>query len=357
MSRRRVAGIGAGHYGRFHIEGWCSLPQAEVVAWCDPDAARAAAIAREFANPRTFADAAAMLDDVRPDLVDIVTPPATHLPLVMLACARGIPVVCQKPLAPSWDECVSLARIAREAGVLCLVHENFRFQRWYREMRRWVEAGRLGRLHSIAFRLRTGDGQGPHAYLDRQPYFRDMPRFVVMETAIHFIDVFRYLMGEVVAVSARLRRVNPVLRGEDAGYILFEFEGGAGGVFDANRCNDHVADHPRRTGGAMWLEGEAGVLRLDGDGRLWWKPHGRAEVEHAYDRSPDSVAAGPVAALHAHALAVLDGRTAAENAVEDYLVNVRVQEAVYAAHREGRRIELAGYAPPSGAPAPALESR
>ena len=96
----------------------------------------------------------------------------------------------------------------------------------------------------MAFRLRPGDGQGPQAYLDRQPYFQQMPRLLVYETAIHWIDTFRFLMGEVSAVYARLRTVNPVIAGEDAGYIVFEFDSGATGLFDGNRLNDHAARQP-----------------------------------------------------------------------------------------------------------------
>ena len=139
-----------------------------------------------------------------------------------------------------------------------VVHENFRWQPWYREAKRLLDAGALGAPHSIAFRLRPGDGQGPRAYLDRQPYFQQMPRLLVYETAIHFIDTFRFLLGEVAAVTARLRRINPAIEGEDAGYIVFEFERGASGLFDGNRANDHVAADQRRTMGEMWLEGAAG---------------------------------------------------------------------------------------------------
>ena len=98
-----------------------------------------------------------------------------------------------------------------------IVHENFRFSPWYREAKRLLDSGSLGTPHAISFRLRPGDGQGVDAYLSRQPYFQKMPRFLVFETAIHFIDTFRYLMGEVEAITARLRRINPVILGEDAG--------------------------------------------------------------------------------------------------------------------------------------------
>ena len=126
------------------------------------------------------------------------------------------------------------------------------------------------------------------------------------ETAVHFIDTFRFLMGEVSAVYARLRKVNPVIAGEDAGYIIFEYESGATGLFDGNRLNDHVAGNPRRTMGEMWLEGSGGVLRLDGEARLWWKPHHGDEAEHAYDKGRlDSFGGGACEWMQRHVIAHL----------------------------------------------------
>ncbi|MBP8295091.1 MAG: Gfo/Idh/MocA family oxidoreductase [Burkholderiales bacterium] len=349
MARLRVAGIGAGYFSRFHLEGWRDAPGAEVVAWCDADQARAQAMAGLFGIPRTFADTAAMLDAVKPDLVDIVTPPPSHAALVALAHARGIPAICQKPVTPSWAESVALAAAADQSGVLCVIHENFRFQPWYREAKRLLAAGELGTPHGIAFRLRPGDGQGPAAYLDRQPYFQQMPRLLIVETAIHWIDTFRFLLGEVDAVTARLRRLNPVIAGEDAGILIFEFAGGGTGLFDGNRLNDHVAANPRRTMGEMWLEGAAGVLRLDGESRLWWKPHHGAEREHAYDRGPETFGGGCCGALQRHVVAHLSAGSPVENTAADYLANLRVQEAAYESHATGRRIALQGFDPPATA--------
>ncbi|HEX2541725.1 MAG TPA: Gfo/Idh/MocA family oxidoreductase [Caldimonas sp.] len=346
MPGLRVAGVGAGYFSRFHLEGWRELADAEVVAWCDTDRSRADALAADFAIPRVFTTVDAMLDEVRPDLLDVVTPPPSHAALVALAHGRGIPVICQKPLTPSWGESVALAEAVAESGTLCVVHENFRFQPWYREARRFIDDGRLGTPHSVAFRLRPGDGQGPRAYLDRQPYFQQMPRLLVVETAIHWIDTFRFLLGEVEAITARLRRLNPAIAGEDAAYLLIEFRDGPTGLFDGNRLNDHVADDPRRTMGEMWLEGSAGVLRLDGQARLFWKPHQAPEREHAYDRGPATFGGGCCGALQRHVAAHLLHGTPVENTVADYLANLRIQEAAYESHARGQRIALHGYDPP-----------
>jgi predicted dehydrogenase len=346
MKPLRVAVAGAGYFCQFQLDGWTRIPGVELVGICNRDRAKAEALAVRFGVARVFGELAPMLEQTRPDLVDIVTPPLTHREYVGEAARRGLATICQKPFGRTHAEAQALVEAAQHAGIMLAVHENFRFMPHFREMKRLLDAGRLGALHSIAFRLRPGDGQGPEAYLARQGYFQKMPRFLVFETAIHLIDTFRYLAGEVAAVTARLRRVNPAIAGEDAGYIIFEFAGGATGLFDGNRLNDHVAENPRRTMGECWLEGSAGVLRLDGDARLWWKPHQRPEAEHAYERGrDDTFGGGACDALQAHVVRHLREGAALENSGADYLANMRIMEAVYASHAEERRIEIASFAP------------
>jgi D-apiose dehydrogenase len=346
MANLRVAVAGAGYFTQFQLDGWQRTPGVELAAICNRDQAKARALAERFGIPRVYGDVAKMIEREQPGLLDIVTPPVTHREYVSEAAQRGIAVICQKPFGRGYAEAVEIESVARAAGITLAVHENFRFMPHFREARRLIDTGRLGALHSIAFRLRPGDGQGPRAYLERQPYFQGMERFLVFETAIHLIDSFRFLMGEVGAVTARLRKVNPVIVGEDAGYIVFEFESGATGLFDGNRLNDHVAQNPRRTMGEMWLEGAAGVLRLDGEARLWWKPHQQPEVEHRYDRGrDDTFGGGACDALQAHVVRHLHEGTPLENSGSDYLTNMNLLEAVYASHARGRRIEIAGFKP------------
>ena len=334
MKRLRVAGVGAGYFSQFHLQAWRGIPEAELVGWSDRDVSRVKGLA-------AFSSVEELLKKTQPDLVDVVTPPETHLELVRACAAHGVPVICQKPLAPTYGEAVKVVEAAAREGIPLVVHENFRWQPWYREARRFIDESRLGRVHGVAFRLRPGDGQGPRAYLERQPYFQKMQRFLVHETAIHWIDTFRFLMGEVKAVYASLRRMNPAIAGEDAGTILFDFASGATGLFDGNRLNDHVAENPRRTMGEMWLEGEAGVLRLDGDARLWWKPHHAPEAEHRYDRGPDDAfGGGCCGALQGHVVRHLRNGGPLENAGKDYLVNLRIEEAVYRSAAEGRKIPV-----------------
>jgi predicted dehydrogenase len=346
MGKLKVLGVGAGYFSQFQYMGWQRMQDATCVGIVNRDQAKARVLADRFGVPQIFADLDVALAAVEPDLVDIITPPPTHRDMVDRCVARGVPAICQKPFGADWADALAITAIAERAGVPLVVHENIRWTPCYREAKRLIDTGVLGTPHAVAFRLRPGDGQGPRAYLDRQPYFQQMPRLLVMETAIHWIDTFRYLMGEVDAVTARLRRMNPVIAGEDAGYIVFEFAGGTTGLFDGNRLNDHVAANPRRTMGELWLEGSAGVLRLDGDARLWWKPHHGDEVAHAYDPGPaDTFAGGACEWLQRHVVRHFIEGAPLENTARAYLANLRVQEAVYRSHLEGRRISLAGFDP------------
>jgi predicted dehydrogenase len=337
----KIAVVGAGYFSQFHYEAWRRLPGANLVALADSNAEAAHATAARFEVPKVFESLDALLAEVEPDILDIVTPPQTHHALVAAACRRARLVVCQKPLAPSLEEARAIVRLAADSDCPLAVHENFRFQPWFREAKAILESGKLGTPHAIAFRLRPGDGQGPEAYLARQPYFQTMPRFLIHETGVHFVDVFRYLLGKVAAVTARLRRMNPAIAGEDAGYVIFEFANGAGGVFDGNRLNDHMADNCRRTMGEMHLEGSGGVLRLDGMGRLWLKPHGRLEeAAHEYDWTDTGFAGDCVYRLNEHLVAHMTRGAALENDGAAYLRNVEIVEAIYRSHETGQRMVL-----------------
>lgn len=336
----KLALIGCGYFAQFHQDAWQRLP-VQVVGVCDADGAKAAAGAARFAGAQAFTDAAAMLDAVRPDALDIITPPATHAELIHLCAARGIPAICQKPLAPDWDTAVAIVERAERAGVTLLVHENFRFMPWFAEAARLIEAGAIGEPLDISFRLRSGDGQGPDAYLSRQPYFRTMPRFLVHETIIHLIDVFRFLFGEVAGVFARLRTLNPAIVGEDAATVLFAFaDPRRNGIVDGNRLVDHPSDDPRMTNGVLLVEGTGGQLRLDGYGRLFLRPHRGTETEHAYTWAARGYGGDCVFGQCAAALAHLRDGAPIANTARAWLRNMEIEEAIYRSAREQRFIAV-----------------
>lgn len=334
MKKLRVATIGAGYFSQFHYDAWSRIADTEVVALSEIDPERARETAARWSIPRTFGGAAIMLREMSPDLVDIITPPATHLPLIALAAEHKVNVICQKAFCRNIAEAIEATRIADQAGISVVVHENFRFQPWYREIKRRIDAGDLGQIYQARFSLRPGDGQGPHAYVDRQPYFQRMQRFLIHETAVHFIDTFRFLFGEIKSIFADLRRLNPVIAGEDSGIILFDHASGVRSVFDGNRLSDHSAVDRRLTMGEMLVEGEKGVLHLNGDGILSRRSFGSNDwepIRFSWQRT--GFAGDSVKALQQHVVDHLLNKAPAVNLARDYIANLRVEEAVYTSAR------------------------
>ena len=337
----RVAAVGTGFFSQFHYDAWKRLG-VEIAGICSLDRETAEKVAADLGNPPVFDDLGVMLDATGPDLVDVISPPPTHVAMITETIGRGISAICQKPFTPSLVQARDLVAAIKGAEATVVIHENFRFQPWYGEVKRRLEAGEIGEVYQASFRLRPGDGQGPEAYLDRQPYFQEMKRFLIHETAIHLIDVFRYLMGEVEAVTARLAQLNPAIAGEDAGLIIFEFENARRGLFDGNRLADHAAENRRRVMGEMWIDGSDGTLTLNGDGRLFLRRHGENETrEIEYDWQDQGFAGDCVYRLQRHVLEHLTAGAPLMNTAQDYLTNLEVEEAVYLSHGEERRVPIA----------------
>lgn len=340
MKTLRGVGLGAGYFSRFHCEAWRRVPGVELVALVDRDVAKARDAAARHGIPRAAAwsDFAAVLDAEKPDFVDIVTPPETHLEAVRLAAARGIAVICQKPLAPTWEESVAVVATARRAGVRFMVHENFRWQPWYREIRRQLDAGTLGELFSVSIRVRLGDGWPDDAYLARQPFFRTYPRLFCYETGIHFLDTLRYLGGEIVSVYARLQRRNAAIAGEDAAQIVCGFAGGATAIIDASRYNESDAADPRHTFGTVRLDGRHGHLELDPDGNLTLKRLGRPAQRIDYPHTREGFAGDCVHAIQCHFAEGMRDGAPFESTGDDYLKSTALMEACYRSHAAGQAV-------------------
>ena len=337
----RVAGIGAGYFSAFHYDAWARNPDAALVGLADRDIAKATEMAARHGDPPAFDSLGAMIAAARPDLIDIITPPPAHFALIEEASRAGVPIICQKPFCTRIGEARKAVALAAERGVPLVVHENFRFQPWYRKIARLLAEGVCGEVYQITFRLRPGDGQGPRAYLDRQPYFQTMERFLVHETAIHWIDTFRFLLGEPAWVFADLRRLNPAIRGEDAGLIIFGFADGRRALFDGNRLGDHPAENRRRTMGECLVEAEKAALRLDGDGRLWRRDFGANDWNPvAYDAPAEGFGGDCVYALQRHVTDHLITGTPLENEAAQYLTNLEIEQAAYRSAERGCKIVL-----------------
>jgi len=156
-----------------------------------------------------------------------------------------------------------------------------------------------------------------------------MPRLLIFETGVHFVDTFRFLAGEIEGVFASLRRLNPDIAGEDCATVMYEFESGAAGLWDGNRYNEPAIPDARLTFGEALIEGNGGSLRLYGTGRLTWQPLGEAARELDYTCPKQGFAGDCVFATQQHFVECLREERTFETSGEEYLKSLAVVEAIY----------------------------
>ncbi len=220
-----------------------------------------------------------------------------------------------------------------------MFHENGRFRSWYRALRAEISAGTIGRPIRLRIAHRDTRALREGGY-DDQPYFRTMPRLILLEMGCHLVDTARFLIGEVETVSAALGKFGSHSIGEDVATLSLQFAGGCMGLLDMSWCAP--ADLAR----AEWalnetvVEGTAGTLRLLTDGSLEWiGPTGRRERKPAILPPDDQVYIDGHIATQQHFLnGLITG--ADETQATDTLRTMDVVWTAYRSAEEGRCLRV-----------------
>lgn len=303
------------------------MPNVRMVAACDKILERA-----EAAAPRAYTSVEAMLETEDLDFVDIVTRSDTHLELVESAASRGLAIVCQKPLGPDWETACRIIETAEGHRVRFMIHDNWRWQPWYRAARTIILRGDIGTPLAYAFRCRWKDGGGEQPY-PKQSYFRDIRRLIIDETLVHHIDTARFLFGDVVSVYAQARRVNPRIQGEDHAILTVRHATEVMGWMDGHSFLAHKDAGPSLDEAVF--DGDAGSIRVSAAGEIW---SGHTKVwtdDFSKGYRGDSV----YSALN-HFISCLQSGEAFETEAREYLEKTfAVVEAAYASIGSGRRVE------------------
>jgi myo-inositol 2-dehydrogenase/D-chiro-inositol 1-dehydrogenase len=228
----RIGLIGVGRIGAFHAETLAGLPLVDHVVITDTDPARARAVADKIGA--SAVGTVAELFDAGLDGVVIAAPTAAHAPLIEAAAAAGLPMFCEKPVAP--DVTGTRAVLAQVAAAAVPLQVGFqrRFDAGFVALRSAVSEGRLGWLHTL--RACTADPAPPHAdYIPTSGgIFRDC--------AVHDFDIVRWVTGrEIVEVYATGANRGAAFFAEagdvDTGLALLKLDDGTQVVCSATRYN------------------------------------------------------------------------------------------------------------------------
>lgn len=169
--------------GANHVRCLEELPEAELVAVSDLDAARATEVAKVF-GCRAYDRYQAMLAEEQPNAVVVAVPTEQHLAVALDVVAAGSHVLVEKPIADSPANARRIIDAARQAGVRLAVGHIERFNPAVRRLKEVIEAGMLGKILSISAR-RVGLPSAHHGKTN-----------VVVDLAVHDLDIMRFLLGQ-----------------------------------------------------------------------------------------------------------------------------------------------------------------
>lgn len=340
MTNLRGGLIGCGFFAINHLHGWRDVRGAEIVAICDRSEERLKIAGDQFGISTRYHDAAEMIANEKLDFVDIATTAPTHRALVELAASHGLAVICQKPIAPTLEDAKAIVAACAKANVPLMVHENFRWQSPIQAVKAVVDAGEIGEPFwgRVSFRSAFDVYSG-------QPYLAEGQRFIVEDLGIHALDIARFLFGDALNVSARIKRVNPRIKGEDVATMLLDHGDGVASVVDCSYATELETELFPQT--LIEIDGTRGTLRLGAGYQLTVTSQGKTRRQ---DLSPPLLhwASTPwhniqesVALIEQHWADCLKAGRETQTSGRDNLQTFALVEAVYRSAESGETIRVA----------------
>jgi predicted dehydrogenase len=196
----RAAVIGTGVISEQHLKYLSADPLVDLVGVCDLSPSLAKYAVAKFGAREAYTDAAAMIRQAKPDVVHVLTPPHTHVPIVTDALTQGAHVVCEKPIAPQRQQFLDLWTLARAKGLRLIEDHNYRFNEPVLAIEKLVAEGKLGTVHEVevrmALQIRKAGGRYADATMPHPSH--NLPAGVLHE----FISHLCYLTLRFMPVQA-----------------------------------------------------------------------------------------------------------------------------------------------------------
>jgi len=235
VSRKRCLMIGAGG----HAEWWIRhlLPEfaerLEIVGLVDvsTDALQVAGEFLGLPQHARFTQLPVAFDEVEADLCIVAIPAKFHADAAIEAARRGVPILCEKPLADTWDACRRIYHAVRTANVKMEVVQNYRYNAPMLAVKAVLQSGELGRINYVVSRFLDDCRE-----YDSWPRRHELPHAMLMDGAAHHLDMLRNLTGSDCERVAALEW-NPAWstsRGEFCALCLLHMTNGSRASYEGN---------------------------------------------------------------------------------------------------------------------------
>ncbi|MGH3499503.1 MAG: Gfo/Idh/MocA family protein [Nocardioidaceae bacterium] len=345
--RVRLAPVGLGRWARVLARAAQRGDVVELASCFSRDEARCREFQREFGIGRAAASYAELLGDEAIEGVIITTPNDTHRRLIVQALEAGKAVYTDKPIAHTLEDAVAIADAA-SGQVLAVGHAARRLS-GSRQMRRWIDDGRLGEvsLAEANFSNERGLELTPATwrwYADRSP------GGTFIQLGVHHADNLQYLLGPVRSVTAHARRLHTKAEIPDAVMSILEFESGALGSINAGWASPGVY--------TVNLQGTKANLRYDLDFTHWDESHHADDYSTLQSQGYGQSQRSPVELprtdmfreqLEEFALAIRGGTSVEVGAAEAVRALAIVHAALTSSARNGTAVGVAEVVDAAGA--------
>ena len=269
MDKVRLGIIGtSGWTEMMYLNPLASHPGAEIVALCGRDHEKTSATAARFGIPRSYSDADLMFEAGGLDAVAIVSPDDVHCRQALAAIARGLHVMCEKPMSNTREEAWEMQRAARAAGVFSLVMFTFRWQPHFRHLKALIDAGTIGRPRRAEFDFRGGFVRNKDYQWRLDP---TRATGTLGDLGSHMLDMGRWILGDMESVTAEAMTVidrtgfpgHALPVSNDSATILVAYKSGARATLDVSAASPSGDRHMIHR---VRVEGESGAIELD---QIW----------------------------------------------------------------------------------------
>lgn len=333
----RVAVLGTGWWSRFQIPAWLHTGGVEIAGLYNRTVEKAQAVSPLYGNPPVYDDPEELLASEDVDFVDIITEVPAHKELTLLAAKHHKPVVCQKPMAPTWQDCLDMVHACETAGVPFYINENYRFQPPVRLAKRLLEEGAIGRPYRANVRVTTG---GP-GFLVNQPFLASLRHYALFDCGSHVFDMARYLFGDPDSIYCKCVRSVDTIKGDDVFSAILGYK--------ELICTCEVVDY---YDSKLFIEGIGGAIEFrpdytfrivnklgakDYDCKLWGAHHW-INAEDEVLLGPDCVEA--IYATQAQILQSLRTGKPCESMAADNLKTMRIMFAAIQSNLENGTVSL-----------------
>ncbi len=348
MARELKIGIiGAKFAGSFHVECWQTVAGASIVAVADIDDKAREDFRARYQIPRGYDDYHKLLDDPQVEVVDICLPNFLHAEVAIAAMQAGKNVVCEKPFATTLQDGQRIVEAQIKTGCRYFYAEDWIFAPALVRAKSIVAEGGIGKLLYL---------KGKESHFGSHSPFAREKRYCgggcVIHLAVHPIGFFHHLLGKPATVMGRCsgggasNLLHEEFEGEDWGVGIMSYADGIQVVVEGNYVTRGGMDD------SVEIYGSGGVIKADltfGSPLSVFSHEGygyaveKADFTHGWTRPAldEHHSLGYKDELaHFKACILEEAEQIGGTSAEDGFQVLRIIDAIYRSHREGRQIEL-----------------